>query len=219
MNPTSAALKMFSAKPPPFAETDSTMRMIRHRQHSNIVVSPKTNTAIPAPTPIHRDLLIQSVLDPHVRSIEFVHQVVHGRQTVDAKSVVLHRDDGHYLIEVVGARPHRDTEEEEALELGLRARGIQRLEMDPDDIRREPRFGNARRIWEHRNYHPAVRDRERIMDALYERGPQRIYELEDVVRASSDATSIVCSLACEDAVELDIDSMALGPDTIVRNRR
>lgn len=168
------------------------MRMIRHRRHPNIVNSPKTSTAIPAPTPVHRDLLIQAVLDPHVRSIEFVHRIVHRGRAVDARSVVLHRDDGRYLIDLVGTRPQRKPEEEEALELGLLEKGIQRREIDPQDIRREPRFGNAREIWKHRDFLPPSRDRERIMDALYSRGPQPISELEDAVGVSTDACQSAC---------------------------
>lgn len=193
------------------------MRAIRRRP--NVVSTPKTTTAIPAANPIRRDLIIQSALDPHVRFIEFVHKVVHRGLAVTAKSIVVHRDDGRYLMDLRDESPERTAEDDEALELGLRKLGIERREIDRAEVRREPRFGNARRIWEHRNDRPPVRYRQPVIDALSEFGPLSMRELEKAVTSSSDVFSTVCALACEDLVEIDIDSRPLGSETLVRLRR
>jgi hypothetical protein len=197
------------------------MRMIRHhnRFRQNAVTTPKTRSAIPVTSPIHRDLLIQSTLDPTVRSIEFVNQVRHRGHAVATNTFVVHRDDGRFLMEVVGSRPQRDPDEDEALYLGLQAAGIQVLEVEPDEIRREPRYRNARLVWENREHQPSARDRERILDVLAENGPLSIGEIEDLTRTTSDIETAVCSLACEDIVEVDLDGGPLGAATVVRARR
>ncbi|QOZ51577.1 hypothetical protein [Bradyrhizobium sp. CCBAU 53338] len=193
------------------------MRTIRRR--TPVVSTPKTKTAIPVPDTVRRDLVIQTALDPHVRSIQFMHQVVHGGRAVTVGSIIVHRDDGDYMMEVVGPSPLRTPADDETVDRGLTARGIRRREIAREDIRSEPRFGNARRIWECRNDRHSARDRHRILETLGERGPQTVGELDRLVVTESGALSVVCTLACENALELDIDNHQLGPKTLVRPRR
>ena len=119
------------------------MRMIRLARHrSNVVSTPKTHSAIPAVSAFHRDLLIQSTLDATVRSIEYVGRVHHGNRSARANTLLLNRDDGRFLFDIVGARPDRAPDEEETLFFGLKSEGIQLLELQPSEIHREPRFTN-----------------------------------------------------------------------------
>jgi hypothetical protein len=196
------------------------MRMILPaRRRPNVFSTPKTASAIPTTSALHRDLLIQSTLDPTVRSIEFVWRVHHGDQSAPANTLLLHRDDGRFLLDIIGARPERDPDEEEALFLGLKSEGVQLLEVEPSDIRREPRFTNARRIWNQRENCPSPRDRQRLLDTLHEHGPLSIGDLEDFANATADVEVSVCSLACNDLVSVDLDSQPLGLDTVVSLRR
>lgn len=196
------------------------MRMIRLARHrSNVVSTPKTHSAIPSVSAFHRDLLIQSTLDATVRSIEYVGRVHHGSRSAPANTLLLNRDDGRFLFDIVGARPDRVPDEEETLFFALKSEGIQLLELQPSEIHREPRFTNARWVWKHRENRPCSRDRERILDALGEYGPMSIGELDDYANAAADVDISVCSLACDDLVVVDLDSRPLGRDTVVRLRR
>jgi hypothetical protein len=197
------------------------MRLIHHRRRRlshNLVNSPKCAAAIHAASPLHRDLLVQSSLDPHVRSIEFADEVIHRDRAASPRSIVLNRDDGRFMMDVVGVDARRDPEDRQNLLTELDSLGISLLEVKPEEIRREPRCGNARRIWEFRDENPTMRHRDRILDFLSERGPQTVHELE-VLATSFDMLPTVCALACADIVEIDIDGCPLGSRTVVRARR
>jgi hypothetical protein len=195
------------------------MRLI-HRPNRrcgrHFVNSPKCVSAIPATSPLYRDLLIQSALDAHVRSIEFVDEIRHRGRAASPRLIVLHRDDGRFILDIAGIG--RNPEDKCSLLSELRLQGISLLEIGSEQIRREPRFGNARRIWEFCDLDPPIRERERILDCLYERGPQTVWELE-LLATSYDVLPVVCALACADVVEIDIDGPPLGPRTLVRARR
>jgi hypothetical protein len=195
------------------------MRLIhRSRRSPSFFNSPKCISAIPPATPLHRDLLVQSALDPHVRSIEFVDEIRHRGRTASPRSIVLHRDDGRFLIDLTDRKRGRNPVVTQVLLSELSTRGISVLEIDFEEIRLEPRFGNARRIWEYRFVDPTVRERERILDRLSERGPQTVYELE-LWAPSHEILPVVCALACADIVEIDLDRSPLGPRTLIRTRR
>jgi hypothetical protein len=153
-----------------------------------------------------------------VRSIEFVDEIRHRGRAASPRSIVLHRDDGRFMLDIDGTGDGRDPEDICYLLSELRSQGISILEIGSGEIRREPRFGNARRVWEFRDVDPTMRERERILDRLCERGPQTIREL-DVLATSYDVLPAVCALACADVVEIDIDGPPIGPRTMVRARR
>jgi hypothetical protein len=198
------------------------MRMTQLRVRSmskNFINSPKTTSAIPTQSSLHRDLVVQSALDPHVRSIEFLTEVRHRDTTITVNSIVLRRDDGNYMLEIPGRRRPRDVNEENVIFLGLQSMGLSLLEIDTDEIRREPRLSNAREIWGCKDLRVPIRDRMHIMTALSEDGPQSILTLQDIVPAKADLASSLCALACADLVEIDMDDRPLGPHTLVRARR
>jgi hypothetical protein len=198
------------------------MRMTQLRVRTisqNFINSPKTKSAIPVSSSLHKDLVIQSALDPRVRSIEFLTEVRHQDTAITVNSIVLRRDDGDYMLEIPGRRRPRDVDEENAVLLGLQSMGISLLEIDIDEIRREPRLSNAREIWGCKDLRVPIRDRMHIMTALSEDGPQSILALQDVVPATTDLASSLCALTCADLVEIDMDDRPLGPHTVVRARR
>jgi len=189
------------------------------RGNAKLIHSPKCRHAIPIASVVHKDLLIQSTLDPHVRSIEFIEEIDNGNSFATPRSIVLSRDDGRFMIDLVEVRSERDPDHEDALLFGLRSCGISILAISVEDIRREPRFTNCRQIWRHCLFDPAVRDRNWILDSLSEDGPQTIFELERILTTAFDTEATLCALACADLIEIDIDTRQLGPGTIVRSRR
>lgn len=196
------------------------MRFIHRRSrrgNSNLVFSPKSDGAILAPSPLHRDVLIQSSLDPHVRFIRTIDPIRSDLPSTPARPIVLDRDDGCYLIEIVDPSYPRPRHQQ-VLFSQLHLHGASLIELTFDEVRREPRFGNARRVWEFSSDDPPARRRERILDALHERGPRTIYELERLL-GMTDALPAVCAMACANLVEIDIDTDLLGARTIVRPRR
>lgn len=197
------------------------MRMMRppHHHSCELINNSKCRTAIPVRTALHRDLVVQSVLDGTVRSIEFMNEVRFRNRSIPVASIVVRRDDGHFMFDVVGFRPDRNPDEEEILRFGLQEQGVQVLEVSPEDVRCEPRHSNARQVWRHRHARPTSRERERVLDALAEDGPRSLRELERTCHLNSYVREIVSALACNDALEIDINSRPLGPDTIVRPRR
>lgn len=195
------------------------MHMIRRRARARVVSTSKARSAIPAAKPAQRDLVIQSVLDPSVRSVEFLHRVVHDGHAVETRSIVVRRDDGDYLMEVAGLAPTRDPVQDRILDLGLEASGIRRMKVSPETLRREPRYSNARLIWQHRETAVPGRDRERIVHYLAETGPRTLGMLMVDVATAIDLVTAVCALACDDIVDIDIDTVPLGHETIVRLRR
>jgi hypothetical protein len=77
---------------------------------SDLFVSVKTTTAIPVRHPAVRDALIQSSLGPRVRSITYVAAAV--IEEVDLGAIVVKRDDGRFLLDVVKARRIGNLEDE-----------------------------------------------------------------------------------------------------------
>ena len=115
-------------------------------QHPDIqhFISCKTRSAIPTRCSLVRDALIQATLDPSVRSIEFIASARVGEKQVALNGIVIVRDDGRYLLDVVPARPLRD------VGLALLAQdefGMPCWTLTEADIRREPRFANAHLVW------------------------------------------------------------------------
>jgi hypothetical protein len=195
------------------------MRMIRRSAHARVVTSSKARSAIPAAKRPQRDLVIQSLLDPSVRAVEFLHRVVHEGHAVETHSIVVHRDDGAFFLEVAGLSPERDPLQDRILDEGLKANNIHRMQVAPDELRREPRYSNARLIWQKRETPVSGRDRERILDHLAETGPLELGKLMADMETSIDIVAAVSALACDDAVDIDIDTVPLGRETIVRLRR
>jgi hypothetical protein len=195
------------------------MTQLRRSTSQNFVSSPKFRSAIPVRSAVHRDFLIQSALDVHVRSIEFLPEVRFGDVALTVNSIVVRRDDGNFMVEIQGRRPLRDVDDENILAQGLQSIGLSLLEADIDEIRREPRLSNAREVWDCKDLRVTIRDRMQVMTALSEEGPQSILALQDIVHTSVYLASSLYALACADLVEIDMDDRPLGPHTVVRARR
>jgi hypothetical protein len=181
-------------------------------------ISPKCETAIPVRDVLLRDAIVQASLDPAVLKIE-VAPLPLPDPSLAVNALIVERDGRRLLLDNRMAERPRSIDDEGALLVALEDLGLQLVELDPQEIRREPRFTNCREVWGHQRHDVTLRDRLQIMQALAEDGPQSIMKLENRVSPTIDVVASVCSLACADILELELDERPLGPRTIVRERR
>jgi hypothetical protein len=181
----------------------------------DLLVSAKTATAIPARHPALRDALVQSSLDPAVRSISYFASTVVASEPVDLDAVVLQRDDGRYLLDVVPARKIRDIEAEGLALIAFSEQGLLTLTITAEDLKREPRYANSRLVWSYNGIVVPIGLRMNILQRLADDGPMQIGRLLKGVRSDRDPTPAVLALACADLLELDLLSRPLGPTTMV----
>jgi hypothetical protein len=164
-----------------------------------------------------QDALIQSSLDPRVRSIGYVASAVVAGQQVDLDAIVVQRDDGRFFLNVVPAQRVRDLEEVGLALIALRNLGLRQLTIDAKELHREPRCTNARFVWLYNGCSVPRELRERILRALSGKKQMQLGELERSVR-SRDPSHAVMSLVCADVLELDLTSQAIQQTTFVRAR-
>ncbi len=183
---------------------------------ARLFTSAKTVTAIPVRCPLVRDALVQASLDPAVRSIEFIASARVDQTPIDLGAIVLVRDDGRYLLDVVPARPLRDIEEEGLVLIAVAHLGLTPLVLTAAEIRREPRFANCNLTWAYRLHPVGVSLRLQILQVLADDGHMPLSRLLPAIRSDRDPGPAVLALACADLVELDLNSAPLGPQTIAR---
>jgi len=197
--------------------------MLRSRPHARagaapLFVSAKTRTAIPLGHDLVGEALVQASLDPLVRAIEFVPAARVREAPVALDAIVLARDDGRYVLDVVPARPVRDVEVEGLALLALDQLGLPLLTITEDDIRQQPRFANSRLVWDYRHHPVTIETRMRVLTILRDDGPMSFGCLLRRVRGPRDPSPAVLALACADLLELDLLTEPLGPATTVRCR-
>jgi len=185
---------------------------------ADLFISAKTSTAIPARHPAVRDALVQASLDPQVRSLDFIASATVEATPVALKAIVVVRDDGRFHLDVVEARPVRDVETEGLALIALDHLGLAPLTLHAADIRREPRFANARAVWEHRMHPVGIAMRLKVLTVIEEDGPLTLGCLLKRINAVRDPAPAIMAMACSDLIELDLVSRPLGPSTIVRSR-
>jgi hypothetical protein len=185
---------------------------------TSLFVSAKTSVAIPAACPLVRDALIQATLDPSVRTIEFLAQARVDATQVDLGAIIIVRDDGRFVLDVVAARPVRDVEQEGLALIAYSRLGLSQITLTAADIKREPRFANSRLVWSYRLAPVGISMRMAILQVLADDGPMALSRLLSSLRSDRDPNPAILALACSDLVELDLISRPLGPQTIARVR-
>lgn len=194
------------------------MSDIRLPGRFDLFTSAKAECAIRARHPALHEALVQASLDPLVRSIGYQAKALVGHAEVAIDAVILHQDDGRYLLDVVPARRLRDLEEEGLVRLALRELGLQVRTVTIDDLRVQPRRGNCAFVWTYQGATVPVGIRMRVLQALRDDGPMELGRLLEGLRADRDPAPSVMSLACDDLIEMDLVSQRLGPGSMVRAR-
>jgi hypothetical protein len=187
-------------------------------RRSDLFISAKTSTAVPARITVVREALIQATLDPQVRSLDFVPTATVEATQIALRAIVVVRDDGRYYLDITEARPLRDVEAEGLALIALDRLDLKPLTLTSADIKREPRFANAKSVWEYRMHPVGIVMRLKILTVLQEESPIRLGCLLKRIHAARDPAPAVMALACSDLIELDLVSQPLGPSTIARSR-
>jgi hypothetical protein len=185
---------------------------------ASLFISAKTSVAIPTACALVRDALVQATLDPSVRSIEFLAQTRVDATSVDLDAIVIVRDDGRFVLDVVPARPVRDVEQEGLALIAYSRLGLALITLTAADIKREPRFANSRLVWSYRLAPVGITLRMRVLHILADDGPMSLARLLSAVRSDRDPNPAIMALACSDLIELDLVTRPLGPQTIARSR-
>jgi hypothetical protein len=180
--------------------------------------SQKTVTPIPVRHSDVQDALIQSSLDPRVRSISYVASTVVASQQVNLGAIVVERDDGRFFLDVVPARRVLDLDQLGLVLIALEKLRLKRWTINVDELLREPHCSNARFVWLY-NGHPVAREqRKRILEAVAGNEPIRLGQLERTVRSRRDPFPSIMAMVCADLVEMDLISQPITRTTIVRAR-
>jgi hypothetical protein len=167
--------------------------------------------------PLVRDALIQATLDPLVRSIEFVPSARVHQAQVDVNAIVLVRDDGRYLLDIVTDRPLRELTGDNLTRIGLQQLGLRSIVLTAADIQREPRFANARLVWSHRLAPVGLTMRMSVLQVLLDDGPMTLGRLLSSIRSDRDPSPAIMAMACSNLLALDLVSQPLSPMTVVRS--
>lgn len=188
------------------------------RQHLQTFLAAKTVRPIHHPGGLVHDALVQACLDPEVLEVGYVDKAGPPQTEVDLGVITLLRQDGRHWLDVVPSRRLRSLDEHVRFESALRDLGLKPFTLNGDDILREPTFSSARAVWSHRSHRASFEMRLRIMRALADVVDMSLQELCATVPGPDSPILAVLSLACANALELDLRTHALGPNTRVRWR-
>jgi hypothetical protein len=184
----------------------------------NLFVSSKTSTAIPIRHPALQDALIQASLDPRVRSLSYLATAVVASVRIDLGAVVVRRDDGRFLLDVVPARRVRDVDDEGLSLIALGKLGLEPWIISSRELLREPGCSNARFVWLYNRHRVSRELRKRILRAVLDKEPMTLGELERKIRSDHDPFADVMALVCAGELELDLTTQPIQLTTTVKSR-
>ena len=188
------------------------------RQRPSHFTSAKNAAAIPVAHNLVRDALVQAALDPAVREIEFIPTVVTFDKVVALDAIVFRSDAGRQVLDIPEVRPLRCIDDEGLALLAADQLGLPVLRLTAADIRRQPRAANSSMVWNCRHTRVQISDRVRLLQALSEDGPMPLARLSSEVRWGIDPVATVLAMACLDLVEIDLTTVPVGPESVVRRR-
>ncbi|BAR54025.1 hypothetical protein ACFLEY_13800 [Bradyrhizobium sp. YCK136] len=151
-----------------------------------------------------------------MRSIDYVASAQVASAQVALDAVVLQREDGRYVLDIVPARRTVDLDEGGLVLIAWDELKLEPLELTLEEIRREPRRSNANLVWAYSGVAVPVGLRLRIQQVLLEEGPMALGQLLKSLDGEGDAAVAVMALACANLVCLDLFSQPLSPTTLVR---
>jgi hypothetical protein len=137
---------------------------------------------------------------------------------VDLDAIVVQRDDGRFLLDVVEARRIRNLEDEGLALIAIAELGLKPWVITAKELRREPRYTNAQYVWLYNGHRVPRELRKRILRALVAKESMQLGELERSVRSDRDPSNDVLALVCSGELELDMTSQPIQLTTIVKSR-
>jgi hypothetical protein len=188
-----------------------------HAGHPDFFVSAKTAAPVPARHQALREALVRASLDPAVRSITHVQAAHVEAAPLDVDFVVVERPDGRFRLDVVPARRVHDGIEDSAFQIAMIRLDLAPIVVTAEDLRAEPGRSNRDLVWSHRGRAVSVDQRLQILRLLADDGPMALDALLASV-TGRDPAAAVMALACDDLLELDLESGPIGPSTVVRAR-
>lgn len=180
--------------------------------------SAKTSGPIPARHSLVQQALIIATLDPHVQAIEHIAATKVRGMSVAIDAIVIADCAGRRLLDIPGTKPLLDLDEEALGLLATAELGLARLTMTRADIAREPRAANCGLVWACRHMRVTASDRVRLLASLDEETSMTLLRAGSEIRHATDPIGAVLALACQDLLEVDLQTGPLGPGTSVRRR-
>lgn len=189
------------------------MRTRETRSGSELLSSPKTkNASIPVRSPLFRDAAIQSLLDPHVRSVEFARSLRFRGLDVPTGLLMVERDGLRTAIEVADGRPPRTLEELGLVLLALDEAGVVLREVGRHEIEREPLFENCRRVWGFHDHEYTEADCSAI-GAAFDDGAATFGDLR---RRTGLADATLYAMTCADLLGIDLSRALHDASVVIR---
>ncbi|HVV41973.1 MAG TPA: hypothetical protein VHC94_13010 [Nitrobacter sp.] len=183
----------------------------------DLFVSAKTTVPIPARHPALREALVRASLDPAVRAISHLPSAHVGPAALDLDIVVVERGDGRFRLDVVPARRIRSVADERQFRAAAAELRLPPLVVTAELLRAEPVRANCDLVWSHRGRAVPIDLRMQILRLLVDDGPMALDRLLAGIVGREPAAAVM-ALACDDLLELDLESGPLGPTTTVRTR-
>jgi hypothetical protein len=176
---------------------------------------PKATSAIPTGSANFEKLVVQLSVSGNVTSFEFVEALPVLGTRVNVEMLVATRQDGRFAYELVDERPVRDIDTEGLLLIALQQHGIRLVEVDTFRLDAEPEATNRALIWRCRDRPVASNVRKAVEAALIRHGPLPARTLGKILELP-DPLPILCALACQGAVGLDLSRKLNQRTRVVR---
>jgi hypothetical protein len=180
------------------------MHHVRAAKSNEDFDHPKCTQGIRVTNPFVKQALVAAALDRAVTAIDLLPPayVPPGCREI----IVIHRDDGRFVLDVVAGRPIIDVDARRLLESALPSLRIASIVLRTADFR-QPRFAVAEGIWRFRGLKVPLDFRMQVQMLLRDGGSLTIGELLARVRGEGgDPLAMICALACADEITLDIDA-------------
>jgi hypothetical protein len=176
---------------------------------------PKATSAIPAGSANFGKLVVQFSVSASVRSFEFLASLPVLGTRVAVEMLVATRQDGRFAYELVDERPVRDLDTEGLLLIALQEHGIRLVEVDGFRLNAEPEATNRAQIWKCRDQPVASTAKAAVEAALIRHGPLPARTLGRMLELP-DPLPMLCALACQGTVGLDLSHKLNGRTRVVR---
>ncbi|WP_246556636.1 hypothetical protein [Bradyrhizobium liaoningense] len=137
---------------------------------------------------------------------------------VDLDAVVVTREDGPFVLDIVPARRLRDVADEGLVQIALPDLDLEPLVVTAEDLKAEPRRASVDLVWSHNRRFVPLGLRIRILQVLRDEGPMEFVRLSESIPSDRDPTPSVMSMFCDDLLEIDLMSAPLGPLSLLRSR-